>query len=71
MSRVVGTLDPGLTNRMGRLVKHMAKERIALAKLLKEEEEVPRAAAEEAEALTARAMEDIKLASLCLKYAAL
>ena len=35
MSRTLGALDPGFTSRMGRLVKHLAKDRIALAKLLK------------------------------------
>ena len=70
MSRIVGTLDPGFTNRMGRLVKHLAKDRIALAKLLKGVEGAG-GAVEEAEALTAKAMEDVKLATLCLKYAAL
>ena len=70
MSRIVGTLDPGITNRMGRLVKHLAKDRIALAKLLKGADQGP-GSDEEAEALTAKAMEDVKLATLCLKYAAL
>lgn len=70
MSRIVGTLDPGITNRMGRLVKHLAKDRIALSKLLKGADQGP-GSDEEAEALTAKAMEDVKLATLCLKYAAL
>ena len=70
MSRTVGALDPGFTSRMGRLVKHLAKDRIALAKLLKGAA-AEGAAIEEAEALTAKAMEDVKLATLCLKYAAL
>ena len=68
MCRIVGTLDPGFTNRMGRLVKHLAKDRIALAKLLKVSEGT---GVEEADVLTAKAMEDVKLATLCLKYAAL
>ena len=71
MSRTVGALDPGFTSRMGRLVKHLAKDRIALAKLLKGVEGAEGAVVEEAEALTAKAMEDVKLATLCLKYAAL
>ena len=53
---------------IGRLVKHLAKDRIALAKLMKGAEG---AAAEEVESLTAKAMQDVKLATLCLKYAAL
>ena len=46
---------------------YMAKEGISLAMLLKEGDPT----AEEAEVLTAKAMEDVKLASLCLKHAAL
>ena len=46
----------------------LAKDRIALAKLMKGAEG---AAAEEVESLTAKAMQDVKLATLCLKYAAL
>ena len=44
------------------------QDRIALAKLLKGTAE---GKTEEAEALTSKAMEDVKLATLCLKYAAL
>ena len=46
----------------------LAKDRIALAKLMKGAEG---AAAKKAESLTVKAMQDAKLATLCLKYVAL
>ena len=55
----VEVLDPGYTSRKGRIVKLLANDRLHLAKMLKDEEKK----------LVTTAMEEIKTASECLKYA--
>jgi hypothetical protein len=58
---------PGFTSRKGRFMRVLAKDRICLSKLLKKGDDKDE---EEKKMMVDKSMEEVKMASVCLKYSA-